>query len=67
MVEPIPPTRDVEYDAVADVRALRLRDIALTQAKWARVEIARSGADGADVERRLLVALGLDRDAQERQ
>lgn len=54
--------RYAEYDAVADVRAMRLRDIELTEAKWARVEAAAAGPEDLDAGRRLLLALGLDPD-----
>lgn len=53
---------NTEYDAVADVRAMRRRDIELTEAKWARVEEAAAGPEDPDAGRALLLVLGLDPD-----
>lgn len=52
--------REAEYDSVADVRAMRPRDLELEKAKWARVEAAAAGPEDPNVERRLLPTLGLD-------
>jgi len=55
-----PESSNTEYDPVADVRAMRRRDIELTDAKWARVEAAAAGPENPDAGRALLLALGLD-------
>lgn len=52
--------REAEHDAVVDVRAMRLQDLELEKAKWARIEAAAAGPEAPDVERRLLQHLGLD-------
>lgn len=57
--------RDTVYEAVADVRAMRMRDQELERAKWVRVEAEATGPEDPDAGRRLLLHRGLPTEVPE--